>query len=117
MKIGVVLLVGLTACVSARTPPPPTARVGSAEEAAKAAAREGARTEPRARRLLELAESEISRARALIRQGEYLEAESLLRRAEADAEVAEVLAREGQARAQAPNAQGQVASSTPSRSR
>ena len=113
MKIGAVLLVGLTACAVPRSPTPPTARVGSAEEAVKAAVREGARTDPRALSQLHLAESEIVRARALIRQGEYPEAESLLKRAEADAEVAEALAREAHVRAQADAARTHVASSSP----
>jgi hypothetical protein len=111
MKIGAVLLVGLTACAVPRSPTPPTARVGSAEEAVKAAVREGARTHPRALRQLQLAESELARARALIRQGEYREAESLLKRAEADAEVAEALARQAHVRAQANVARPHVASS------
>ena len=109
MKIGAVLLVGLTACAAARSPTPPTVRVGSAEEAVKAAARGGAYEHPRAAVHLRLAASEVARARVLIRRGEYREAESLLQRAEADAEVAKVLAREAQLRADVDAARTRVA--------
>ncbi len=111
MKIAAVLLVVLTACAAPRSPSPPTARLGSAEEAVNAAMREGARNDPRASRHLRLAETELARARDLIREGEYSEAESFLRRAEADAEVATALAREGQLRAQWDAGRARVASS------
>lgn len=117
MKIGALLLVGLTACTAARSSPfpVPTTRLGSAEEAVREAAREGARMDPRAARQLRLAEGKVARARDLIRQGEYSEAESLLQRAEADADLAEALAREAQVRSDVEVVGTQVASSARSR--
>ena len=117
MKIGAVMLVGLTACVTPRSPTPPTVRVGSAEEAVNAATREGAYGHPRAAAQLRLAASEVHRARLLIRRGEYREAESLLRRAEADAEVATALAREAQLREYIGAARTRVATTSPRGSR
>lgn len=83
----------------------------------KSAAREGAREHPRAARQLQLAEAEIARARMLIRQGEYQQAESLLTRAEADAEVAKALAREAQVWTEADTVRTHMASSSPRSSR
>ena len=112
MKIGALLLVGwMAACFAPVSPSVPTARLGSAEEAVNEAAREGAREHPRAARQLRLAETEIARARASIRQGEYQQAESLLTRAEADAEVAKALAREAQVWTEANTMRTHVASS------
>lgn len=71
----------------------PTARVGSATESVKAAAREGAEEVPHAAPHLARAEARLSRARALIALGEYEDAEALLTHAEADAHAASSLAR------------------------
>jgi hypothetical protein len=83
---------------------PPSARIGSAEAAIAAAVRAGAERDPQALRHLRIAQRELARARALVRDGEYVEAEALLTRAEADGDAAETLARHAtrpQAQAQA----------------
>jgi len=74
------------------------------------ATRAGAQHDPRAARHLHLAQFQIGRARGLIRQGEYDEAESLLIRASVDAEVAAALSREARQRAEADAARTRLAS-------
>jgi hypothetical protein len=101
MSKGVRALIGLAcaamtfACASH---PLPTARVGSAEAAVRAAREVGAERVPAAALHLRIAQHELSRAQALVRDGEYEHAEWMLVRSEADAEVAVALAREAQQR-------------------
>jgi hypothetical protein len=89
------IMVGLllaTAACAARSVP--AARVGSAEAAVRAAREHGATRLPDAALHLRLAEDQVTRARRLIDEGEHERAEWLLVRAEADASVADALARE-----------------------
>jgi len=79
----------------------PTARVGSTEASVRAARDVGAEKVPAAALHLRLAQAELARANALVRDGEYEQAEWLLVRSEADAEVAVALAREAKERASA----------------
>lgn len=79
----------------------PTARIGSTEEAVKAAFREGAEGDREASVYLQAARQNLRRARALVREGEYDDAESLLLRSTADADAAATLAREHRASAEA----------------
>ena len=90
--ITVGLVLALTAACAAR--PVPAARVGSAEAAVRSARDHGATRLPDAALHLRLAENQVARARRLIDEGEQERAEWLLVRAEADASVADALARE-----------------------
>lgn len=76
----------------------PAARVGSAEEAVRTARDDGAAALPDAAVHLRLAEDQVARARRLIEEGEHERAEWFLRRAEADAALADALAREARER-------------------
>jgi hypothetical protein len=81
--------------------PVPAARVGSAEAAVSAARADGATKLPEAAVHLRLAEEQLVRARRLIRDGEHERAEWFLVRAEADAALADALAREADQKAAA----------------
>jgi Spy/CpxP family protein refolding chaperone len=74
--------------------PPPTERIASAEAALRGAAEVGASRVPRAALHLKLAEEQIDKAKRYIQDGYNQRAELALRRAQADAELALVLARE-----------------------
>ena len=88
--------------------PPPTARLGSSEAAIRGAREVGAESEPKAALHLKLAEEQRQKAEALIKDGKNEEAEGLLMRAEADAELALALARTAQMRGEAQKAVDQV---------
>lgn len=90
------LLSAATACAAR---PLPAARVGSAEAAVRSAREHGATRLPEAALHLRLAEDQVTRARRLIDEGELEHAEWLLVRAEADANLADALAREAEQRA------------------
>lgn len=80
-------------CMSAAPP----ARAKTETTAAIRAAREvGAMSTPRAAYHLELAEEQLTRAEALIQRGRMAEAERMLGRAQADAELALALTREAE---------------------
>ncbi len=91
----VVLAMTLVACASRSLP---TARVGSVEAGVRAAREVGAENVPAAALHLRIAQGELSRARTLVHDGEYEQAEWLLVRSEADAALAVALAREANAR-------------------
>jgi hypothetical protein len=74
--------------------PYPAARVGSAEAAVRSATDAGAPRLPDAAMHVRLAHDSITRARELMEEGDYEAAEWLLRRAEADAQLAIALSRE-----------------------
>jgi hypothetical protein len=92
--ITLALLLSMTAACGAR--PLPAARVGSAEAAVRSARSHGATKLPDAALHLRLAEEQVARARRLIDEGEHERASWLLVRAEADATVADALAREAE---------------------
>jgi hypothetical protein len=92
MKL-VAFMVALSAALAACAARPyPAARVGSAEAAVRSADRAGAQGFPDAAMHVRRANDAIAQARELMDAGEYDRAESLLRRAEADAHVATLLA-------------------------
>lgn len=95
-RIMLALLFATAAACAAR--PLPAARVGSAEAAVRSAREHGATRLPEAALHLRLAEDQVTRARRLIEEGELEHAQWLLVRAEADASVAEALAREAEQR-------------------
>ena len=97
MLLGLVLL----ACSACAARPISTARVGSAEESVRVARNAGAARVPDADFHLRLAERQIATARRLLDEGEPERAEWFLVRAEADATVADALAREAHQKAAA----------------
>jgi hypothetical protein len=98
-RMMLVLFVAMTAACAAR--PLAAARVGSAEAAVRTARNHGAMQLPDAALHLRLAEDQVVRARRLIDDGEHERAAWLLVRAEADATVADALAREAEQKAAA----------------
>ena len=82
---------GIVACGSF---PKPDARVSSSEGSIRGAQEAGAQGVPQANLHLKLAQEERDKAMALVKDGENEKAEYMLMRAEADAELANALARE-----------------------
>jgi hypothetical protein len=104
LGLGVLLALGI-GCGSA---PPPTARLTSSEAAIRAAREVGAQSDPKAALHLKLAEEQRQKAEGLVKDGKNEEADGLLMRAEADAELALALARSAQMRAEAEKTLEQV---------
>jgi len=96
------------ACASA---PQPTERLASTQAAVRAAKEVGAKDVPQAQLHAQLAEEQVQQANKLMEQGENERADLVLRRAQADAELAVALAREADSQRQAEAAE---ASLTPS---
>jgi hypothetical protein len=88
--------------------PKPDARVSSSEGAIRGAQEAGAQGVPQANLHLKLAQEQRDKAMALIKEDENEKAEYLLMRAEADAELANSLAREAAAKAEAAQTADQV---------
>jgi hypothetical protein len=86
----------------------PNERVTSATAAVRAAEVAGAPGNPEASLMLKRAQEGLTKAKALMADGNNEEASRVLQRAEADAELALNLAREAQAKAQAQAAIDQV---------
>lgn len=109
LGLGAVILIAapllIVGCGSA---PPPTARLASSEAAIRGAREVGAPNEPKAALHLKLAEEQRQKAEALVKEGKNEEAEGLLMRAEADAELALALARSAQMKAEADKTMEQV---------
>jgi hypothetical protein len=81
-------------CASTRTyPPPTTAQLGTAEANVRDARQLGAMEDPAAARNLRLAEQQLTLSKERAAAGDNLAAAMLLSRADADAEVAAMLAR------------------------
>ncbi len=102
---GVIVTVGffLVACGSSF--PQPTDRLSSAEAAARSAKELGADNNPKAQLELKLAQEQIEQAKKLIADGDNKRADLVLQRANADAELAVMLAKEASAKAEAEKAQ------------
>ncbi|MEO7095594.1 MAG: DUF4398 domain-containing protein, partial [Polyangiales bacterium] len=81
--------------------PKPDARVSSSEGSIRGAQEAGAQGTPQANLHLKLAQEERTKAMQLLNDGENEQAEYMLMRAEADAELANALARETAAKADA----------------
>jgi hypothetical protein len=88
--------------------PKPDARVSSSEGAIRGAQEAGAQGVPQANLHLKLAQEERDKAMALMKDGENEKAEYLFMRAEADAELANSLAREEAAKKEAAQTAEQV---------
>jgi hypothetical protein len=84
--------------------PPPSQRLADAQSAERSARELGANDEPEAQLSLRLAQEKIARAQKAMTQGENEQANGLLMRAKADAELAVA-----QTRAKSAEVEGQVA--------
>lgn len=90
----------LAAAAACATFPPPTQRLADAEAARRGAQVAGATSVPDARLHAQLAEEQIAKAKTLMKDDENREADRMLMRAQADAEVAIALAQERNAKAE-----------------
>ncbi|AKT43103.1 DUF4398 domain-containing protein [Chondromyces crocatus] len=88
--------------------PAPTEQLASSEAAVRGAREVGAASVPQASLELRLAEEGIAKAKAAMAEDDNEKAERLLRRAQADAELALSMARETKARNEAAQVMGQV---------
>jgi hypothetical protein len=84
--------------------PPPADRMAAAQAATRSARELGADQDPRAALHVKLAEEQISQAKALMKKDDNKRADITLQKASADAELAVVLVKEGQATAAASKA-------------
>ncbi|MDX2052465.1 MAG: DUF4398 domain-containing protein [Polyangiaceae bacterium] len=98
LGVGFGVLFLASACASL---PPPQAQLTQSKSALSAAEAVGASSVPRAALHLKMSKDQIQTAEALIADGEMNQAELVLRRAEADAELALFLARDASTQAQA----------------
>jgi len=89
---------GLVACAST---PPPHEREASSEAAIRAANEVGAAQVPQAALHLKLAQEQLDRGKAQMKNGDNNEAAYTLLRAQSDAELALALARENKTRTEA----------------
>lgn len=99
-------LVMLAGCGSSF--PQPTERLASAEAASRSAQELGAGQNPTAALHLKLAQEQIDQAKNLIKDGDNQRADLVLQRANADAELSVMLAKESSARSDADKAQERV---------
>ena len=93
LVIALGMMSGAAGCASY---PAPTDRVASAEAAMRGASEIGAAQVPRAALYLKLAQEQVDKAKGFIQDGYDERAELALRRAQADADLALVIARESQ---------------------
>jgi len=102
---GLIVGVGAIACASS---PAPAERLAQPQAAVRAATEMGAANQPKASLYLKLAEDNLTRADRLIREGHNENAELVLMQADADAELALLLAKENLARNDAEAAKRKV---------
>ncbi len=103
--LGTAPFVACLACGGASLPPP---KVTEAESAVSAADAVGAENQPQAALHLKMARDQLARAKNMIENGDEDEARLVLDGAEADANLALMLTRESQAKANAEQAQKEV---------
>lgn len=89
-----VVATGLFAWGCAGSIPPPTQRLADAQSVERSAREVGANQSPAGRLSLKNTQDQIARAQAAMAAGDNREAEALLRRAQADGELALAQARE-----------------------
>ena len=105
----IILILGLAGTLAAcATTLPPTEKMEASSAAIRAAEEVGAPAVPQAALHLQLAREQTEHARALLAKGEQGNAEGLLLRAEADADLAVALSREDTSKRQAQEAIEQV---------
>jgi hypothetical protein len=100
----------LAACGSSQVPP---AKFADAQSKISAADAVGAAHEPRAALHLKMARDQLGQAQQLANDGEDRDAELLIARAKADAEMALMVTREAVARREAEHAQNELKSLSP----
>jgi hypothetical protein len=88
--------------------PPPNDRLANAEAASRSARELGADRNPQAALHLKFAKEQIENAKALMADGDNKRADRVLQRANADAELSVMLAKEVTAKAEADKAQERV---------
>ncbi|HVJ88433.1 MAG TPA: DUF4398 domain-containing protein [Labilithrix sp.] len=88
--------------------PPPSDRLASAEAASRSARELGADREPKAQYHLKLAAEQIDQAKKLMADGDNRRADLILQRANSDAELAVMLAKENSAKTEAEKAQDKL---------
>ena len=87
---------------------PPTQRMASAEAAIRGAQEIGATSEPRAALHLKLAQEQVEKAKRYVEDGQNIQADLALQRAQADAELSLAIAREAKTVADAKAAQEDI---------
>lgn len=108
MRTSLVSIAALLLVACGSSMPPPTERLTSAEAAARSAKELGADNNPKAQLELKLAQEQIDQAKKLMADGDNKRADLVLQRANADAELAVMLAKESSAKAEADKAQENV---------
>jgi len=96
----------LVACGSSI--PPPSDKLASAEAASRSARELGADREPKAALHLKLAQEQIDQAKKLMADGDNKRADLVLQRANSDAELSVMLAKENSAKSESDKAQERV---------
>lgn len=104
---GALIAITAAGCASA---PPPTARLVTSEAAIRSARELGAEQDPQAALHLKLADEQLQAAKGLIRDNENQRAALVLDRATSDAELAVMLTREKNAKAEADKAKANLTS-------
>lgn len=98
LRLGVMLAASGAGCAAA---PAATPRLVSAEAAKRGAEEAGALDQPQAALHLRLAQEQIDKAKVLLANGDRDRADYVLMRAEADSELAQALAKQAKAQADA----------------
>ena len=102
------LLLPIAAFVGCGAAPVSNNRIVSSEAAIRSAREVGAESVPAASLFLKLSEEQLTSAKAMMANGDNLEADLALQRAQADAELALALTRESAASSQAAQIMDQV---------
>lgn len=111
VKLSVLAGIGLLA-VACGSAPEPTERLATAQASIRAAKEIGADNVPQAQLHAQLAQEQVNQANKLIEEGENERADYVLRRANADAELAVALAREATSQKQTQAAEAALAPKT-----
>jgi hypothetical protein len=104
LVLSMIAVAGLTAACGSSYPQP-TERLASSEAAVRSARELGAENDPQAALHVKLADEQIATAKNLMADKENRRADLVLQRASSDAELAVMLTREKQAKAEASSAQ------------
>jgi hypothetical protein len=105
LTVGWVAALGQLGCGSAAVP---QEQLTAAQAAVKGAEVAGAPSDPKAALHLKLAKEQVEKAQALIADGENEDAARLIERAQADADLALLLAREARGKQEAASVQEQI---------
>lgn len=109
-NLGLVAALGIAISACGSSLPPPSDRLASAEAASRSARELGAERNPNAALHLKLAQEQIDAAKKLMGDGDNRRADLVLQRAGADAELAVMLAKENNAKAEVEKAQEKLKS-------